>query len=179
MKFIIYDLEATCWENRRSRKVETIEIGAVKLSEYGEVESTFCKFIKPILNPFLSPFCMNLTSISQVQINRADRFPLVIEDFQDWIEIFDEDYLLCSWGNFDKKILISNSEYHDMDSEWAHKHINLKQQYHEIRRLRRAMGLRRVVEKEGFEFTGTAHRGIDDAKNLAKVFIKYIDEWMY
>jgi len=110
MKFIIYDLEATCWENKRSRKVETIEIGAVKLNEYGEVESTFCKFIKPIINPFLSPFCMNLTSISQVQINQAEKFPEVIEAFQDWIGIYDEEYLLCSWGKFDQTQLIKDCD---------------------------------------------------------------------
>ena len=40
-------------------------------------------------------------------------------------------------------------------------------------------GLRKAVEKEGFEFTGTHHRGIDDAVNLVKVFNKYLDEWYY
>lgn len=179
MKFIIYDLEATCWENRRSRKVETIEIGAVKLSEFGEVESTFCKFIKPILNPFLSPFCMNLTSISQIQINQAATFPVVIEQFQDWIEIYDEEYLLCSWGNFDQTQLIKDCELHDIEDDWLDDFINLKAQYSDMKNLSKPYGLKKAVKREGFEFEGTHHRGIDDAYNLAKIFGKYFDVWGY
>ena len=34
-------------------------------------------------------------------------------------------------------------------------------------------------EAEGFEFTGTYHRGLSDAQNLAKVFVKYIDMWRF
>lgn len=179
MNFIVYDIEATCWQGNHNNTQEVIELGALKLTQYGEVDSIFSTFVRPEIHPTLSSFCTELTSIRQVDVNRADKYPLVIEEFQDWIEIFDEDYLLCSWGNFDKKILIANCKHHDMDYDWVDNHINVKQQYHEIKRLRRAMGLRRVVEKEGFEFTGTAHRGIDDAKNLAKVFYKYLDEWMY
>lgn len=179
VNFIVYDIEATCWQGNHNNTQEVIELGALKLTQYGEVDSIFSTFVRPEIHPRLSPFCTELTSIRQVDVNRADKYPLVIEEFQDWIEVFDEDYLLCSWGNFDKKILIANCKYHDMDYDWVNHHINVKQQYHEIKRLRRAMGLKRVVEKEGFEFTGTAHRGIDDAKNLAKVFYKYLDEWMY
>jgi 3'-5' exoribonuclease 1 len=180
LNFIIYDLEATCWEGKpRTMIQEIIEIGAVFVNPYGEIESTFCGFVKPILNPRLSYFCQDLTSIEQEQIDRAPKFPKVIEAFQDWAEIFDEDYLLCSWGNFDKKMLIQDCKLHDLDHDWAEHHINIKRQYQDIKRLHRPRGLRKAVEKEGFEFEGTHHRGIDDAENLAKIFIKYLDEWVY
>ncbi len=32
---------------------------------------------------------------------------------------------------------------------------------------------------EGLELEGTHHRGIDDAKNIAKIFIRYFEEWEY
>ena len=179
MNYIVFDLEATCWQGNHNNKQEIIEIGAVKLNEYGEAESIFSSFVKPVIHPTLSSFCTELTTIRQVDVNRADKFPDVIEDFQDWIEIFDENYLLCSWGGFDKRILISNCEYHDFESDWVEHHINVKKQYHEIKRLRRPMGLMRVLEKEGFEFDGIPHRGISDAKNLTKIFLKYLDEWMF
>lgn len=181
MNFIIYDLEATCWEGApASQTQETIEVGAVKVNAYGEVLGSFNRFIKPILNPYLSYFCQELTSIDQSQINRADGFVDVIETFQDWIEIFDEPYLLCSWGNFDRKMLVQDCILHDMESDWvSDHHINLKRQYQEFKRLRRPRGLKRAVEKEGFEFTGIHHRGISDAENLAKIFIKHRDMWVY
>ncbi|MEO0341442.1 MAG: 3'-5' exonuclease, partial [Bacteroidota bacterium] len=138
------------------------------------------KFVHPILNPHLSSFCQELTSIEQYQVDRAEEFPSVIETFQDWAEIFDEDYLLCSWGNFDRKMLIQDSILHDMEYDWIEgHHINLKRQYQEFKRLNRPRGLKRAVEKEGFEFTGIHHRGISDAENLAKIFIKHLDMWVF
>lgn len=180
MNFIVFDLEATCWKGRpRSKVQETIEIGALRIDRYGEVTGTFNKFIKPVLNPMLSSFCMELTSIDQVAINRAEKFPSVIEQFQDWTGIFEEDCIFCSWGNFDRKQLVADCELHDLSHDWLEQHINLKQQYQQIRQLGRPRGLHSAVEKEGFEFEGTHHRGYDDAYNLAKIFGKFIDEWVY
>ena len=118
-------------------------------------------------------------SISQEMVDRANTYPDVVEAFQDWAGIFDEDYLLCSWGSFDRKMLIQDCQLHDLEWEWAEEHINLKRQYHEINRLRRTRGLKYTVEKEGFDFTGTHHRAIADAENLAKIFANYVDEWRY
>lgn len=179
MNFIIYDLEATCWENQQGQISETIEIGAIKINEYAEIEDTFSQFVKPIVHPFLSPFCINLTSITQVDVNRADKFYAVIQDFQDWIDIFEEEYLLCSWGNYDKTQLVKDCQLHDMEWEWLDAHINLKAQYQDIRKLSKPCGLKKAVTREGFEFEGTHHRGIDDAYNLAKIFGKLFDVWRY
>lgn len=160
---------------------ETIEIGAVMTNRYGEVLGQFSRFVRPVLNPNLSMFCRRLTSIDQVSINRACGFAEVFEDFKEWTGIYEgEEYLLCSWGGFDKKQLVLDAELHNLESEWvADHHINVKQQFHEIKRWRNYKGLKRVVEHEGFEFTGEHHRAISDAQNLAKVFVKYIDEWQY
>ena len=59
------------------------------------------------------------------------------------------------------------------------KYINLKTQYKEILKLREAKGLAKALKAEGFEFTGTPHRAISDAQNLAKIFMRHVDEWMY
>ena len=180
MNFIIFDLEATCWEGSPNGiEQETIEIGAICLNRYGEFLGSYNRFIKPILNPYLSPFCKELTTITQEEINRAKTFPVVIEEFQDWAEIYENDYLLCSWGSFDKKMLIHDSILHKLEYEWIEQHINLKKQYLEYKRINRPYGLKKAVEKEGFEFTGTHHRGISDAENLAKLFRKHLDIWQF
>ena len=180
MYFIIYDLEATCWQGKPITKTqEVIEIGAVKMDLYGEIIEAFSRFVRPVLNPVLSAYCQELTSISQIDINRADTFNNVIEDFQDWIEVFDVEYLLCSWGRFDKKLLQQDCELHELESSWLDPHINVKRQYQEFKRLRKPRGLKHAIEAEGFEFTGTHHRAISDAENLGKIFLKYLDEWVY
>ncbi len=181
MNFIVYDIEATCWDEQPIDKIqETIEIGALKINRFGEVVDTFERFVRPKIHPNLSSFCQQLTTIDQISINRSRPFREVAFDFQEWAGIYDdEEYLLCSWGNFDKKILIQDSKLHDIDTEWVERHINIRRQYHDFRNWRTYKGLKKVVELEGYEFTGVYHRGISDAHNLAKIFIKYIDIWQY
>jgi inhibitor of KinA sporulation pathway (predicted exonuclease) len=180
MNFIIYDLEATCWKGRPISLIqETIEVGAVKVNRYGEVKGVFNRFVKPIVNPLLSTFCVELTSIEQHSIDRASKFPAVLDAFIEWAEIFETDYLMCSWGAFDQKMLLQDCNLHKLESAWLDNHLNLKQQYQQIRGLKEPIGLKSAVNREGFEFDGMHHRGIDDAKNLAKIFLKLLDEWVY
>ena len=180
MYFIIYDLEATCWQGKPANKTqEIIEVGAIKMDRFGEITDEFSRFVRPVLNPVLSAYCKELTSIDQIAINRADKFDQVIEDFQDWIEIFDEEYLLCSWGRFDKPLLKQDCELHQIETDWLDPHINVKRQYQEMKRLRKPRGLMNAIEAEGFEFTGMHHRALSDAQNLGKIFSKYLDEWVY
>ena len=176
--FIIYDLEATCWEDSPPDFIqETIEIGAFRLNHFGEIRGKFNRFIRPVMHPTLSNFCRQLTSIDQVDVNRADTFPLVINEFLDWARVDEEDYVLCSWGSFDKKMFIKDCELHRMDSSWTEQHANLKAQYMSMKQLRRPVGLRKAVEREDILFTGIHHRGISDAENLTKLFLKYLDYW--
>ncbi len=178
--FIIYDLEATCWEGRPPGMTqETIEIGAYKVTPYGEVLSYFNRFVRPVVHPQLSLFCKQLTGIDQVDINRAAEFPVVIEDFQDWIDVYDEDYVLASWGKFDQKQLRQDCRLHRLEDDWLEPHLNLKQQYADVKKLAKIKGLKSAVQAEGFDFTGDHHRALDDAENLTKVFIKYLDVWRY
>ena len=183
MNFIIYDLEATCWETKtesNGKAQEIIEIGGLKINEYGEIMSRFESFVRPTIYPQLSDFCQRLTTITQVDVNQADTFPVVIEDFLDWIGLNDEEeYLLCSWGFFDKKAFAKNCQIHDLDDSWTTAHISLKHQYPRIKGLAYAIGLHKAVEREGFEFEGAHHRGIDDAINLSKIFIKLQHLWHY
>jgi inhibitor of KinA sporulation pathway (predicted exonuclease) len=183
MNYIVYDLEATCWQSEyeaRGKKQEIIEIGALKIDNEGNIDSRFESFVRPVFHPTLTAFCTDLTSITQVDVNQADKFPIVIEDFQDWIGMNDdEEYLLCSWGFFDKSALVKNCKLHKLGGDWAKKHINLKDQYPRIKGLGRSMGLKRAVENEGFDFDGIHHRAISDAENLAKIFIRYLPLWRW
>lgn len=178
MNYIIYDLEATCWENQPPGYVqETIEIGAFKVNHFGEVRGKFNRFIRPVVHPTLSPFCRQLTTIAQEDVNRALTFPDVIQEFWDWGRVEEEEYILCSWGNFDRKMFASDCQLHRIDPAWTERHTNLKEQYRSMKRMKSGIGLRKAVEKEGILFTGQHHRGISDAENLVKLFLKYLGNW--
>ncbi|OJJ20044.1 3'-5' exonuclease [marine bacterium AO1-C] len=177
MNYIILDLEATCWEDKSTRmQNEIIEIGAVKLDEQGHQIDEFCEFIKPKLNQQLSEFCKKLTTITQTDIDRADTYDVVVEAFKDWIDI-DEPYLLCSWGVYDKKQFEKDCNLYGLDTDWLYYHISLKHQYADIKGLERPIGMGGALRKEGLKLEGTHHRGIDDARNIAKIFKANLTEW--
>jgi inhibitor of KinA sporulation pathway (predicted exonuclease) len=176
MKYIILDLEATCWEEKGlKRKSEIIEIGALCINENKETESEFNAFVKPMLNPTLSPFCTKLTSITQEQVDAAETFPEVFEKFREWIG--PEEYLLCSWGFYDRSQLTSDCLLHRLRTGWLEKHISLKHQYTEIKNLRKHVGMSGALWMEDLKLEGTHHRGIDDARNIAKIFLRHFGSW--
>ena len=177
MNYIIFDLEATCWEDRNINKQnEIIEIGAVKIDDEGNIQSEFAEFIKPKLHPILSDFCKDLTTITQQEIDAADSFKEVIERFKQWINL-EEPFVLCSWGFYDKKQFSKDCDLHDLNKDWLENHISLKHQYAQIKKLRRPMGMGGALKKEDLTLEGTHHRGIDDARNIAKIFLANFNYW--
>jgi len=90
MQYIIFDLEATCWEktSKAVRQInEIIEIGAARLDANAQVVDTYQTFVRPTKNPILSNFCTKLTSITQVDVNGASEFADVMMGFEDWIGV--------------------------------------------------------------------------------------------
>jgi 3'-5' exoribonuclease 1 len=177
MKYIIFDLEATCWDQYDRSDNETIEIGAIMIDENRKIVKEFNQFVKPIKYPKLSEFCIKLTSIKQEEIDKALYFHDVKKMFLDWIG--QEEYVLCSWGFYDKKQLESDCIIHSIDIDWVQSHISLKHQYSKFKNLDRAIGMKRALEYENIKMEGKHHRGIDDAKNISKIFIKYFDYWEF
>jgi len=177
MNYIIFDLEATCWDDKHKHTSEIIEIGAVKINHLEQVLSEFKAFVKPVLQPELSDFCKKLTTIRQEDVDAAQTFPDVIEKFKNWIRVDEDDYLLCSWGFYDRKQLARDAELHHLDTEWLEHHISIKHQYQVLTNLEHPVGLAEAINLEKMDFHGTPHRGIDDAKNVAGIFIKYFGMW--
>lgn len=179
MNYIILDLEATCWEGYDKSRNETIEIGAVLVNDKKEIVSEFVQFIKPLKHPILSDFCKTLTTIQQEDVDNAPYFSEAIETFKSWFGYPNEKYILCSWGFYDRKQFESDCSVHGIDDSWVENHISLKHQYGKIKNLRRAIGMKNALLNEKLELDGTHHRGIDDARNIAKIFIKYFDQWSF
>ncbi len=71
MRYVIVDLEATCWQTGTSQaRQEIIEIGAVMLlSSEARSPSEFAEFVRPVVEPELSDFCIRLTGITQQEVD--------------------------------------------------------------------------------------------------------------
>jgi len=180
MNFIVLDLEATCWQgNDMNRRQEIIELAAFSVNGYREWNDRFQSFIKPKDHPRLSAYCMELTGITQDQVNKARKFERVFNDFQEWMESHDHPQLLCTWGAKDMVIIRDECQAHDFDCSFLPKAINLKAQYAVMHQLGREVGLIKALEYSDIEFEGSHHRAIDDAYNTARLFLHYLDQWQY
>ena len=169
MRYVVVDLEATCWERGGSPdRMEIIEIGSVLLeSASGPVSREFDAFVRPVVSPELSAFCTKLTSIRQEDVDRADPFPAVLSRFLEWIG--PEPFTLCSWGAYDLNQFRKDCRRHGLElPSTFERHVNLKQAHARLRRVK-PMGMKRALEKEKIPLEGTHHRGLDDARNIAKL----------
>ncbi|MGC1273304.1 MAG: 3'-5' exonuclease [Planctomycetaceae bacterium] len=169
MRYVIADLEATCWENvRHSPRMETIEIGAVRLaSAVGPADGEFSEFVRPIASPKLSPFCISLTSIRQEDVDSVEYFWSVFPRFVEWCG--PEPFVFCSWGSYDLGQLRADCDRHGMAFPAALEcHINLKKEFARLRG-EKVRGMARALKAAGLSLEGTHHRAIDDARNIARL----------
>lgn len=169
MRYIITDLEATCWENSRDfQRMETIEIGAVELtSASGAPEREFNFFIRPVAERELSEFCRRLTTIRQRDVDQADTFDIVFAQFMAWIG--DEPFVFCSWGGYDLTQLRIDCARHNLElPKPLERHVNLKKEFARLMSIK-SCGMERALAHAGLPLLGTHHRGIDDAHNIARL----------
>jgi inhibitor of KinA sporulation pathway (predicted exonuclease) len=170
--FLVIDLEATCSDDKSIPRQETeiIEIGAVILNRSTwEVDAEYQQFIKPIRHPILTDFCTQLTTIKQTDVENASTFPEAMISFKEWILKF-PNYTFCSWGDYDKRQFNQDCRFHEIPYPFTPEHINIKKQFSDYLGVSKAFGMAGALEKLGFELMGTHHRGIDDARNIAKIF---------
>lgn len=187
--YILIDFEATCWqkdtpEGKRKtnrRENEIIEIGAVLVSDDFSIIKDFDIFVKPTLNPILSDFCKQLTSIEQDDVDKAEVFSDAWETFEDQIKlqlllsninIKIKDLIFCSWGHYDYRQLNRDCLRNEMAVPFT-KHYSIKHEFAKRHNIK-PCGILKALSMLNMQFEGNHHRAIDDIKNIAKVFIK---EW--
>ncbi len=171
MTYVIVDFEATCCDHNTvpREEMEIIEIGAVAVNKNSlNIQDEFQKFVRPSRQPILTTFCTQLTTITQDMVNEANSFNSVLREFSQWIESFD-DPVFCSWGFYDKKQLKQDCDFHNLDFPFTEQHINIKKEFALKMGLRKGVGLGKALNLVKLNFQGTAHRGIDDAKNMARI----------
>lgn len=171
MKYVIIDLEATCWErgDKNRQPHEIIEIGAVILDENYNYLSKFTQFVKPPDNMVLTEYCTDLTTITQADINSAPPLSVAISKLEEWMGPVDG-ITFCSWGYFDKAQLINECNLHGIDYPFTDDHINIKIKFSTKLNRTKKMGVKKALRILGIPFEGTPHRGVDDAIMIAKIF---------
>jgi len=169
--YLIVDLEATCCDDDSipRQEMEIIEIGAVML----EAKSLKCIdefqcFVKPIRHPKLSAFCSALTSITDAQLEQGVYFNDALSKLKDWLQAY-PGFLFCSWGEFDKYQFVKDCEFHQLPYPFADEHLNIKKRFSQQLKSSQRFTLVEALDKMKMNFIGNYHRGIDDARNMARL----------
>ena len=173
-KFLVIDLEATCWEDSSFQQdnSEIIEIG-VALIDFAKrtVVDKAQYLIKPKKSK-VSEYCTNLTGITQEKLDKdgidlmraskliRKRFSPTHISWGGW----GDDYSMLKKECEDKKAVFPfNENYNDLGFLYSLKKSDGKK-----------WNLKKALIEEGLEFKGSAHSGVDDAFNTARLFIKFL-----
>ena len=115
---ILIDLEFTCWEDSvrtdwadPARPAEVIEIGlAFYRVTTRTVTAEFSTFVRPVVNPTLSKYCLELLHITQGEIDAANELRAVLPAVEAWLEaVGARDFATCGWGSDDRRRLAADA----------------------------------------------------------------------
>jgi len=181
---LLIDLEATCWKGHppEGMKSEIIEIG-ISAVDYKtkEIRLRDTIIVKPEYSE-VSDFCTELTTLTQEYLDEhgvsfAEACKILETKFKT------RDRIWMSFGNYDKNQFQKDCTNKNVKNPFGRTHINLKPLFSFAYGLNRDMGVGQALDHLGMDFEGTAHRGIDDAENIArilqKVFIPLMDKDNY
>ena len=169
--YLIVDVEATCSDDGAvpRQEMEIIEIGAVmQNARTFEVESEFQTLVRPIRHPQLTEFCTALTGIAQKDVVNASGFPEATAAMKEWACAYD-DWYFSSWGDYDRKQFVQDCSYHRIAYPFRPGHKNLKAEFTIAMQLSKKWGIEDALAQLGLEFEGSHHRGLDDARNIARI----------
>jgi inhibitor of KinA sporulation pathway (predicted exonuclease) len=176
---LIVDFEATCFMSGKEPPdffQEIIEIGAVLLDTATRLPAgEYQTFVKPVLFPTLSPFCIKLTSIQQQDVDAGLSFD---EAVQGLAGLWDhESTVFASWGFYDQRQLERQCQRFGVAYPFAEQqHISVKHEHAQLYKLKKPLGMSKALELHQIPLTGTHHRGIDDARNIAHIAARMLDD---
>ncbi len=89
-------------------------------------------------------------------------------EFTDWARQYNA-FLFCCWGDYDYNQLTKECRDGGIVYPFGPEHLNLKARFSERQGLRKKLGMARALRKAGLTLEGSHHRGIDDARNIARL----------
>ena len=120
-KAMVFDLEFTSWPGSNARNWslpnedrEIIQIGAVKIKTTGDMREvdSFKILVRPLKNPILSDYIVNLTEITQEKVEKEGiLFPLALSRFINFIGEHPID-ILSNGG--DEEVIEENCQIHNI-----------------------------------------------------------------
>lgn len=169
-KILVIDLEATCWQGvqPKDQVSEIIEIGICMLDiNSGSISDNKGILVKPTKSK-VSKFCTELTTITEEMLdNQGISFAEACSLLR--TEYVVNQYTWASYGTYDIEMIKSQCQIRGIDYPLSQNHINVKELFTDVKGLKKKVGMNGALHILGLPLEGTHHRGVDDAKNIAKI----------
>jgi len=175
----IIDLESTCWPDQIAPNgapqrfaSEIIEIGIAQVDVKSlEILEKKSYLVKPVTYPKLSKYCTDLTSITNEMLDEegttlAYAIARMLSEFKTM------KYEWASWGDYDRSQFQRECEHKNIQYPFHKTHLNLKYILSTLIGSKVQRNMDGIMEFLDMKFEGSAHRGVDDAYNTAKIYIK-------
>jgi inhibitor of KinA sporulation pathway (predicted exonuclease) len=169
-KIVVIDIEATCWEGNipEGMSSDIIEIGVCLLDVHtGEISDNKGIMVLPERSA-VSPFCTELTTITQEMLDKEGI------SFKEACSILKKEYLSqsrawASFGAYDFKQFQRQCAAMNISYPFSPSHINVKTLFALKMKLNHELGMAGALEMLSIPLEGVHHRGVDDARNIAKI----------
>ncbi|KAH9950480.1 exonuclease RNase T and DNA polymerase III [Amylocystis lapponica] len=183
---LILDFEATCGDAIKGQN-EIIEFPTLLYNvEQDEVQATFHEYVRPVMNPDLTPFCTKLTGITQDVVDAASPFSNVWDRFQVFLKshgLLDNPssciFLTC--GHWDLRTMLPlQLDVSELEGPFGpdasgnllapyDRWINIKDAFRTHYRLRHNKDMLGMLRQLRLELEGRYHSGMDDCKNVLRI----------
>ena len=181
-KAVVFDLEFTSWPGSNERNWslpnedrEIIQIGAVKIETTGDMREvdSFQILVRPLKNPILSDYIVNLTEITQEKVEKEGiLFPLALSRFINFIGEHPID-ILSNGG--DEEVIEENCQIHNIPFlSIFKKSTDLKIYFSEVLGISRkncTSGM--LPELFGLNNHEKQHNALGDARSISQA-LKYL-----
>lgn len=172
-RLLVIDVESTCWEPPSSKPFNQIqEIIEVGIAEIDIIDLRIVHNEGLLVRPEhskVSDFCTKLTTLTQSQVDKGISFKEACHQLE---KVYNSPNVTwASWGDFDRKQFQKDANLKNVRYPFGPRHINVKNLFSVIHGLDKELGLDSALEYLGMKLEGTHHRGGDDARNIAKVFL--------
>uniref|UniRef100_A0A8R1HZ92 SAP domain-containing protein n=1 Tax=Caenorhabditis japonica TaxID=281687 RepID=A0A8R1HZ92_CAEJA len=181
---IAIDFECTCVEVIYDYPHEIIELPAVLIDvREMKIVSEFRTYVRPVLNPDLSDFCIQFTRITQETVENAPYFREALLRMYQWMRkyglgeknarfAFVTDGPHDMWKFMQFQCVLSSIRMPHMFRSFINIKKTFKEKFNGLIKGNGKSGIENMLERLGMSFRGNKHSGLDDARNIAAIAIE-------
>jgi inhibitor of KinA sporulation pathway (predicted exonuclease) len=178
-QIIVIDVESTCWDdadgnfNRGDgQQSEIIEIGVAAIDVGTQsIAKSESIIVRPERSK-VSKFCTKLTSLTQADVDKGISFERACSKLKREYHIDNRTW--ASWGDYDRVQFERECKSRRIRPPFGRTHINVKNLFSLYWGIDKEIGMDMALTELNLELEGRHHRGVDDAKNIAKLLLSIV-----